>query len=1175
MLCRQHPNSSVSQCNCTGQYCKHQLIQSNESTSKNRPCSNPIPFQPTINCRKQKGNIMNPNVVTRSSAKQSKVRTRAQLAATEAEQEERRVKLYGGYRTTGKGSIAEAKKQGKLKMSANGGDQRRSDGAGGTDVQLRDIFHNAQSVATTARGPTGILYDDRFALHRCLWDANYPECPERYQRVMERFAMVQLVERCQFIAPRVATEAEIRTQHTEEQIRILQQTHGSQDEAALEQLSSKYDAIFIHPSSYETSLLAAGSTVQLVESVCNGTVQNGMAVLRPPGHHAMTAEYNGYCFFNNVAIAAQYALDKLGLRKILIVDWDVHHGQGTQRMFYSDPRVLYFSIHRYEHGTFWPNLRESDFDYVGDGKGTGYNFNVPLNATGMTNGDYLAIWQQLLLPVATEFQPELIIVSAGYDAAFGCPEGCMEITPAFYSHLLSPILSLAQGRVAVVLEGGYCLESLAEGCTHTLKTLLGDPCPRLVEKLEPPCESMQNTILNCIHSHRSYWKCLQFYELYNLEDYNNTNPQDNFHQVVVSYVPPEPPAQPGCYETRNCYPVQSDAERARIHERLQRLQLLTDLSFPATRVCYVYDELMLEHRNSHEKWHPEQPERIAKIMQRLTGDYQLVQRMHRLTGRAATTDELCLVHDPQHVQLIEQVCESSTMKQTAEQYNSIYFHPRTNASARMAAGSVLEVVSEVLNGTARSGLCVVRPPGHHAEPDAPHGFCIFNNVAVAARHALEHHGLRRVLIVDWDVHHGNGTQHIFEQDARVLYVSVHRYDNGAFFPKSTDANYTVVGSGAGEGFNVNIPWNRKGMGDPEYVAAFHQVILPIAYEFDPELVLVSAGFDAAIGDPLGGCRVTPEAYGHFTHWLSALAGGRVVVCLEGGYNVNSISHAMAMCAKALLGDPLPVLGSATGGSRNSITTSTTPGPNASCFETLRNVLSVQQKYWRSLAFNKKLPSTQTLPAVGDATGELVQALDYMTLGQDEPGSSKQSPSSAGTSNDGGQAGSSSSSASSTGQKPAQTLTEFLEANLEALQNEEMFAVIPLKNCPHLRLLQPDTAPATIDTRAPCGDCGAEVENWICLLCYGVYCGRYVQEHMVRHATETVDHPLALSFTDLSVWCYGCDAYVDHPVLHPYKNLVHLDKFREPLVWAYGSDLVLDVVGNDAASGGWSRSSKAD
>lgn len=133
------------------------------------------------------------------------------------------------------------------------------------------------------------------------------------------------------------------------------------------------------------------------------------------------------------------------------------------------------------------------------------------------------------------------------------------------------------------------------------------------------------------------------------------------------------------------------------------------------------------------------------------------------------------------------------------------------------------------------------------------------------------------------------------------------------------------------------------MGDVDYITAFQRIIMPIAYEFSPELVLVSAGFDAAINDPIGGYCVTPEAYGYFTHWLSALANGRVVLCLEGGYNVNSVSHSMAMCVKALLGDPLPQL-------------KDTKRPSASCIETVQKVLSVHENYWRSLKFNKKLPS---------------------------------------------------------------------------------------------------------------------------------------------------------------------------------------------------------------------------
>uniref|UniRef100_A0A2M4BB43 Protein deacetylase HDAC6 n=1 Tax=Anopheles marajoara TaxID=58244 RepID=A0A2M4BB43_9DIPT len=1097
-----------------------------------------------------------PGVTTRrGTAMQSE---QASANNTQQQQQQPENKQPGSSTVGGRGrssqpSLAEAKKQGKKRMSAN---RRQSEEPAFKDQQLLDIYQNAISSSGSQRFATGVVYDDRFLLHRCLWDPNYPECPERYLEVMKRIELEQLIDRCTFVRPRLATEEEVRLKHTQQHLETLKATRGSLDKVELEELSSRYDAIFIHPGSYETSLLSAGSSVALVEAVCKGEIQNGMAIVRPPGHHAMTAEFNGYCFFNNVAIAAQHALDKLGLSRILIVDWDVHHGQGTQRMFYSDPRVLYFSIHRYEHGTFWPNLRESDFDFIGSGKGEGFNFNVPLNATGMENADYLAIWHQLLLPVATEFNPELIIVSAGYDAAFGCPEGMMHITPAFYAHLLSPLLSLAQGRVAVVLEGGYCLESLAEASMHTLKTLLGDPCSKLADKLTPPCASIRETILNCIASHRSFWKSLQLNELYNVEDYNNVTPQENFHKLPEYRFEPEPPrSSEARYETRNCYPVQSVEERKRIHERLVQLRLATDLSFPAERLCYVYDEAMLEHQNVSDALHPECPARIANIYQRLVEDYQLTKRMKRVTTVPATLDELCLAHDRELVERMHSIGGDVTeLKELAESYNSVYLHPKTYTSAAIAAGSVIQVVHEVLNGRSRAGLCIVRPPGHHAEPGEPHGFCIFNNVAVAARVALEQHNLKRVLIVDWDVHHGNGTQHIFEEDPRVLYISVHRYDNGTFFPRGPDGNYTTVGHGNGTGFTVNVPWNHKSMGDLEYMAAFTSVILPIAYEFDPELVLVSAGFDAAIGDPLGGCRVTPEAYGYFTQWLSSLAGGRVIVCLEGGYNVNTISHAMVMCAKALLGDPLPMLQAITPQHQSATVT-------ASCYETLRNVITVQSKYWSALCFgNQKLPNFRSNFDLSDTLKNIT--LSERSGGGDGDGANLTSPSMASGSGGSGDGPSRTASASAS----KQTLTEFLQENMQALENEEMFAIVPKEDCPHLNLLQPETIPATIDLAAPCTNCGSRSENWMCLICYGIYCGRYVGQHMVQHSTDTLDHPIALSFSDLSVWCYGCDSYIDNGALHPYKTLVHVAKFGEPFRWSYGSNLSLQVVRSEGGAG---------
>lgn len=249
------------------------------------------------------------------------------------------------------------------------------------------------------------------AQHCCLWDSSYPECPERFTSVINRCRDMKLIERCKELVPRMATKEEIMTVHTEDVYDLLKKTKGSTDEAQLEEMSSHYDAIYIHPTTFDLSLLACGSTIELVDNILDNKIQNGMAIIRPPGHHAMKAEYNGYCFFNNVAVAAQHALDNKGLNKILIVDWDVHHGQGTQRTFYDDPRVLYFSIHRFEHGTFWPNLRESDFDYIGADGGEGKNINVPLNKIGMTNADYLAIFQQLLLPVALEVFQVLFYIS--------------------------------------------------------------------------------------------------------------------------------------------------------------------------------------------------------------------------------------------------------------------------------------------------------------------------------------------------------------------------------------------------------------------------------------------------------------------------------------------------------------------------------------------------------------------------------------------------------------------------------------------------------------------------------------------------------------------------------------------------------------------------------------------
>ncbi|NXT74196.1 HDAC7 deacetylase, partial [Zapornia atra] len=270
--------------------------------------------------------------------------------------------------------------------------------------------------------------------------------------------------------------------------------------------------------------------------------------------------------------------------------------------------------------------------------------------------------------------------------------------------------------------------------------------------------------------------------------------------------------------------------------------------------------------------------------------------------------------------------------------DTIWNELHSSNAARWAAGSVTELAFKVATRELKNGFAVVRPPGHHADPSTAMGFCFFNSVAIAARQLQQKGKLSKILIVDWDVHHGNGTQQIFYRDPDVLYISLHRHDDGNFFPGSGAAD--EVGAGPGEGFNVNVAWTGgldPPMGDPEYLAAFRTVVMPIAHEFSPDLVLVSAGFDAADGHPppLGGYKVSAKCFGYMTKQLMSLAGGAIVLALEGGHDLTAICDASEACVSALLGnelDPLPE-------------ESMRQKPNPNAVRSLEAVIQVQSKYW--------------------------------------------------------------------------------------------------------------------------------------------------------------------------------------------------------------------------------------
>jgi acetoin utilization deacetylase AcuC-like enzyme len=267
--------------------------------------------------------------------------------------------------------------------------------------------------------------------------------------------------------------------------------------------------------------------------------------------------------------------------------------------------------------------------------------------------------------------------------------------------------------------------------------------------------------------------------------------------------------------------------------------------------------------------------------------------------RPATFEELHRVHTPTHVRSIL-LTENRTHQFDPDTRAS----PRSYEAALHAAGAVTDAVDRVLAGDLQRAFCVVRPPGHHAEAGRATGFCLFNNVAVGAAHALAA-GLERVMVVDFDVHHGNGTQAIFWEDPRVLYVSSHAYP---FYPGTGSVN--EVGGGPGRGFTVNLPL-PGGCGDNEYCRVYREVVEPIGRAFDPELVLVSAGFDAYGGDPLAGMALTARGYAELASVCLDLAGGaaqgRAVFALEGGYNLEGLAESGAAVAGQLLGDVVPRL----------------------------------------------------------------------------------------------------------------------------------------------------------------------------------------------------------------------------------------------------------------------------
>jgi acetoin utilization deacetylase AcuC-like enzyme len=295
--------------------------------------------------------------------------------------------------------------------------------------------------------------------------------------------------------------------------------------------------------------------------------------------------------------------------------------------------------------------------------------------------------------------------------------------------------------------------------------------------------------------------------------------------------------------------------------------------------------------------HPESAERIRAVWRGLH-ESGLSVRMAPLQAESLDPDEVLTVHTADYLDLLRRV---STAPHTMHLDPDTYAGPDALTIALLSAGGAVGAVDAVLSGRAINGLAAIRPPGHHAMPARGMGFCLLGNVAIAARHAQLRYGIERILIIDYDVHHGNGTEAMFYDDPSVLYISTHQYP---LYP-GTGA-VTDIGTGRGEGYTINIPL-PAGSGDANYTMAFERIVWPAAERFQPQLILVSVGFDAYWADPLAAMRLTLNGYSHLAGEVIQMAQrfceGRVVFALEGGYNVDALRYGVSNVARLLLGDP--------------------------------------------------------------------------------------------------------------------------------------------------------------------------------------------------------------------------------------------------------------------------------
>ena len=362
-------------------------------------------------------------------------------------------------------------------------------------------------------------------------------------------------------------------------------------------------------------------------------------------------------------------------------------------------------------------------------------------------------------------------------------------------------------------------------------------------------------------------------------------------------------------------------------------------------VGIVTDNDMTLHKCKSD--HVERPQRLTSIVEHLKKTDLLTKCVFIDKLTEVDDAHIKTIHSQNYIDYVREICEEYDEEKDLTPKDT-YYNKSTDMAARKALGGAKLLVDKVISGEWNSGYGVLRPPGHHAAIDGKvNGFCIFSTVALTALYAKKKYGLKRILIFDWDVHHGDSTQKFLYENSEILFISLHRFDGGKFYPGPSGSVHNI-GKGKGAGFNLNIPWESDGdelqplAGNPEYIYAFERIAYPIIKSFAPELIFVSAGFDSGRGDPLGSLDVTQDGYAYMLKRLQTVQ-SKIVMCLEGGYNLNTISVASEACVRVLLGEELPLACSETGLTLDEL--KNTVAPNKAAVDVVAKACNVFDKYW--------------------------------------------------------------------------------------------------------------------------------------------------------------------------------------------------------------------------------------